>query len=108
MTSTKDSETYQVFCTICAYGNYVYHYSDGASTLTDLCQTNIYGNVVHAKFTNVAVQFHKARMISALVLRIPKSDNKAECVVAFDANEIVVVEVLLEDDASRSSRSCIF
>jgi hypothetical protein len=34
-------------------------------------------------------------MISALVLLIPKSDNKAECVVAIDANKIDVVGVLL-------------
>jgi hypothetical protein len=34
-------------------------------------------------------------MIFALVLQILKSDNKAECVVAIIANEIVVAEVLL-------------
>jgi hypothetical protein len=34
-------------------------------------------------------------MISALVLLISKSDNKAECIVAIDANEVIVVEVLL-------------
>ncbi len=34
-------------------------------------------------------------MIPALVFLILKSDNKAECVVAIVAKEIVVVEVLL-------------
>jgi hypothetical protein len=34
-------------------------------------------------------------MISALVIMILKSDNKAECIAAIDANEIVVVELLL-------------
>jgi hypothetical protein len=34
-------------------------------------------------------------MIFAYVLLIPKSNNKAERIVAFDANEIVVVGVLL-------------
>jgi hypothetical protein len=34
-------------------------------------------------------------MISTLVLLILIPDNKAECGVAIDANEIVVVEVLL-------------
>jgi hypothetical protein len=34
-------------------------------------------------------------MISALVFPILKSDNKAEYVVAFDANEVIVVGVLL-------------
>ncbi len=47
---------------------------------------NIIGNVIHNKFTNAAVEFHKTRIISALALPIPKSDSKAECVVAIDAN----------------------
>ena len=66
-----------------------------ATALTDLCHANVLGNAVYTKVTKVAVEFRKARMISALVLLIPKSDNKAECVVAIDANENVVVEVLL-------------
>ena len=57
--------------------------------------TNALGNVVHTKVTKVTVGFRKARMISALVLLILTSNNKAECVVAIVANEIVVVEVLL-------------
>ena len=64
-------------------------------TLTDLCHTNVLGNIVHTKETKATVEFYKARMISALVLLILKSDNKAECVVAIITNEIVVVEVLL-------------
>ena len=56
---------------------------------------NALGNVVHTKVTTVAVGFRKARMISALFLLILTSDNKAECVVAIVANEIVVVEGLL-------------
>jgi hypothetical protein len=47
-------------------------------------------------------------MISALVFLILKLDNKAECDVAIVANEIVVVEVLFQDDASRSLRSCTY
>jgi hypothetical protein len=34
-------------------------------------------------------------MISALVLLISKSDNKAEYAVAINANEVIVVGVLL-------------
>jgi len=34
-------------------------------------------------------------MISALVLLILKSENKAECVVAIDANKVVIIGVLL-------------
>jgi hypothetical protein len=50
---------------------------------------------VHTNVTKAAVEFYKARIISALVFLILKSDKKAECVVAIVANEIVVVEVLL-------------
>ena len=61
-----------------------------------MCHTNgLAGNIVHTKVTKAAVEFHKALMISALVILIPKSDNKAECVVAIDANKIDVVGVLL-------------
>ena len=95
MTFTKDSETYYVFCRICSYGNCIHHYSNCATALTDLCHKNVLGNVVHTKVTTVAVKFLKARMISALVFPILKSDNKAEYVVAFDANEVIVVGVLL-------------
>ena len=49
----------------------------------------------YTKVTTAAVQFYKPQMTSALVLLIHKSDNKAECVLAIVANEIVVVEVLL-------------
>ena len=72
-----------------------------------MCLANDLGNVVHTKVTKVAVEFHKAQMISALVLLILTSNNNAECVAAIVSNEIVVVEVFLEDDASRSLRSFI-
>jgi hypothetical protein len=74
---TKYSETYQVFCTFFSYGNCIYHYSDRTTTLTDLCHTNVLGNVVHTKVTKAAVELYKAQMISVLVLLIRKSDNKA-------------------------------
>ena len=60
-----------------------------------MCHKNVLGNVVHTKVTKTAVEFCKARVIFALVFLILKSDNKTECVVAIDANEIVVVGVLL-------------
>ena len=43
-----------------------------------MCHKNVLGNVVHTKVTKVAVELYKAQMISALVLLILKSDNKAE------------------------------
>ena len=60
-----------------------------------MCLTNDLGNVVHTKVVKVAVEFHKARLISALVLLILTLGNKAECVVAIVSNEIVVVKVLI-------------
>jgi hypothetical protein len=53
-----------------SYGNCMYHYSDGAATLTDLCHTNVLGNVVHTKVSKAVVEFYKAQMISLTVLLI--------------------------------------
>ena len=73
-----------------------HHYSNCAAALTDLCHKKVLDNVVHTKVTKVAVDFLKVvRMISALVLQIPKSNIHTKCIVAIDANEIVVVGVLL-------------
>jgi hypothetical protein len=47
-------------------------------------------------------------MISAVVFLIPKSNNEAECVVAIDANKVGNFGVLLQNDASRYLRSCIY
>ena len=77
------------------YVGCIHLYSDGTATLTNLCHKNILGNVVHTKVTKAAVELLKARMISALVLLITKSDKKAECVVVIDRNEVIVVWVLL-------------
>ena len=40
-------------------------------------------------------------MISARVLLVPKSDHDAECFVAIDATKIVIVGVLILNDAAR-------
>jgi len=47
-------------------------------------------------------------MISLTVFLIPNSDNEAEYVVTIDAHKFVIVGVLLQDDASRYLRSCIY
>jgi hypothetical protein len=54
------------------YVDCIHHYIDGAATPTNLCHKNVLGNVIHAKVTKAAVEFFKARMISALVLLISK------------------------------------
>jgi hypothetical protein len=79
----------------CSYGNCIHHHSDCAAVLTELCHKSVLGNVVHTKVTTAAVELFKARMISALVFPILELENKAEWVVATDANEIAVVGVLL-------------
>ena len=45
----------------CSYENHVYHYSDGAVTLTDLRHTNVLGNAVHTKVTKAAIDFIKLK-----------------------------------------------
>jgi len=47
----------------------LHHYSDRAAALNDLCHTNVLGIVVHIKVTKDAVEFLKARRISALFFR---------------------------------------
>jgi hypothetical protein len=42
-----------------------------------MCRKNVPGNVVNNKETKAAFEFLKARLISALVLLIPKSDQAA-------------------------------
>ena len=76
------------------YVECIHHYSNGAATLTNLCHKNILDNVVNTKVTKVAAELFKARMISALVLLIYKSDNKTICIVAIDANEVIAIGVL--------------
>ena len=96
MTFTKYTQKHiKSFVHYSSYVDCIHHYSDRAATLIDLCHKNDLGNVVHTKVTKAAVDLLKARMISTLVLLISKSDNKAECVVAIDANEVIVVGVLL-------------
>ena len=92
----KTQKHIKSFVNFFSYGNFIYHYSDGAATLADLCHTNVLGNVIHTKVTKVVVEFYKARMISAIVFLILKSsNNKAELIVVIDANEIDVDRVLL-------------
>jgi len=47
-------------------------------------------------------------MISALVLPVPKSDHEATYVAAIDATKFGIVGVLIQNDAARSLRSCIY
>ena len=47
-------------------------------------------------------------MIFPRVLPIPKSGHEAKYVVAMDARKDGIVWVLLQEDASRSLRSCIY
>ncbi len=42
----------------CSYVNYIYHYSDGAAIIIDLCHAIVLDNVVHTKVPNVAVEFY--------------------------------------------------
>jgi hypothetical protein len=48
----------------------------------------------------------KARMISALMLPIPKSGQEEEFVVATDASKVGFAEVLLQEDSEGHFRIC--
>ena len=65
-------------------------------------------NVVHTEVTKSAFEFLKDRMTSPLVLLIPKSDHEVDYVIAIDATKAGIVGVLIQDDAARSLRSCIY
>ena len=73
-----------------------------------MCHKDVLVNVVHTKVTKAAVEFPKARIIFALVFLIPKLDYEAECVVEIDANKVLIVGLLIQDDVSRCLRSCIY
>jgi len=95
-----------VFVQLCFNnGKFINRFFDGATALTDSCRKSVPGNVVHAKVTKVAVQFLKARVISALDLLIHKSGHEAEYIVAIDANKIGIVGILLLQGSSISLRS---
>jgi len=105
----KTQKHIKSFVYFCPYYTYcIHHYSDWAAALSDLCHKSVLGNVVHTKVSKADVEFLKARMIFALVFLIPKSDNEAECVVAIDTSKLGIVGVLLQYDASRYLRSCIY
>ncbi len=64
------------------------------------------GRVVHCDATRTAFETLKARMISALVLLIPKSGQDAEFIVAPDASEVGIAGVLLQEDSEGHLRPC--
>jgi hypothetical protein len=73
-----------------------------------LRRKNVHGDVVQDEITKDAFEFLKARMIYALFFLIPKYSHEIKCVVTIDANKVGIVGVLLQEDASRSLRSCIY
>ena len=64
--------------------------------LTDSCQKSLPGRVVHSDTTRDVFDTFKARMISALVLLIPKSGQEAEFVVVTDASRVGIAGLLLK------------
>jgi hypothetical protein len=53
-----------------------------------MCRKNLLGNIVHYEATKDTFETLKARMISTLVLLIPKAGHNAKCVVAADASKV--------------------
>jgi hypothetical protein len=86
------------FCSF--YRKFIYHFADCSAPLTDLCRKSLPGLVVHSDATKVAFETLKARMISALVLLIPKPGrNNAELFVATDTSKVGIAGVLLQEDS---------
>ena len=73
-----------------------------------LCCNNFKSNVIFTEVTKSAFEFLKVQMISALVLLVPKPDHEVTYVAAIDANKIDIVGVLIQHDAARSLKSCIY
>jgi hypothetical protein len=73
-----------------------------------MCRENLPGNVVHTDATKTSFEPFKSRMISARVLLIPKMGHEAEFVVASHSSKVGIVDVLLQEDTSRSLRPCAY
>ncbi len=70
------------------YHKLIHRFADCSAPLTDLCRKSLPGRVVHCDATMAAFDTSKARMISAPVLLIPKSDQDAKFIVATDASKV--------------------
>jgi hypothetical protein len=85
------------FCSF--YRKFIHHFADCSAPLTDLCRKSLPGRVVHSDATKAAFETLKARMISAPVLMIPKSDWDAEFIGVTDASKVGIAGVLLQEDS---------
>ena len=85
------------FCSF--YRKLVHHFEDCSASLTDLCRKSLPGRVVRSDTTRAAFETLKARMISGLVLMIPKFGQDAEFIVAIDASKVDIAGVLLQEDS---------
>ena len=73
-----------------------------------MCRKHLPCNVVHNEATKVAFETLKSRMISALVLLIPKMGHEAGFVVGIDASTVGIAGMLLQEDISCSLRPCAY
>jgi len=102
----KQIKYFVQFCSF--YGKFIHHFSDKAAPQTDVCRKHLHVNVVQTEATKDAFKTLKARMISASVLYISKAAHDAEFVVATEASKVGIAGVLLQEDMSRSLRTCSF
>ena len=75
-------------------GKFIHHSSDCTVALQRVCRKSLHSNVVHTKVTKAAFELLKARITSALVFLIPKSDHEATCFVVINANKIGIIGLL--------------
>ncbi len=94
------------FCSF--YRKFIRHFADCSAPLTDLCRKSLPGRVEHCDATRAAFETLKARMISALVLLIPKYGHDAEFIVATDTSKVGIARVLLQEDLEGHLRPCAY
>ena len=73
-----------------------------------MCRKSLPGRVVHSDATMAAFETFRARMLSALLLLIPKSGRDAEFIVATDASKVGTTGVLLQEDFEGHLRPCAY
>ena len=66
------------------------------------------GRIVHPVTTKTAFETPKARIFSAPLLLIPKSDRDVEFIVAIYASKVGIAGVLLQEDFKGHLRPCAY
>jgi len=105
---TAKKQGKSVFALCSFYRKYIHHFADCSAPLTDVCRKSLPVRELHSNTTIAAFEILKARMISAIVLLIPKFGQEEGFVVATDASKVGIARVLLQEDFDGHLRSCAY